>query len=408
MERDNRRRRKGLRRGAMVVGLVAATAIGLPAAAQEAEADTTETLENIEARLLGELGEADSAAAAVAPPSAQSQGTLNPDLSLIADFVIDLSPDGSTLEDGDRLRLREIEIGIQGAVDPYFRYDAFIAVEGEAVEIEEAYATTLALPAGLQVKLGRMLLPFGKVNLTHVPELDTIELPLVHQLWFGEEGLRSTGVWTSVLGAPLGFFQELSVLATNGAEVHGHDGEEDEDHAEDEAGKSLGDDLADRLYVAHLKNSFDLTEAANLELGASWSTGAVDEPERSRTNLYGLDAIWRWKPPQRATYRSAILQAEVAWRNEAGTGETLAGGFVFGQWQLGRRTYLGARYDVVEPIEEGEGTLQAGQVLVRFFPTEFSQLRLGYERQVPDEGDAIDRILFQTTFGLGPHRPHPY
>lgn len=377
-----------------------------------------ETVEEIEARLLGELGATDSTSMAETIPSKpQRTGSLNPDISVIADFLADLSPDEPTIGEDDRFQLREVEIGFQGAVDPYFRYDAFVAIHDDEVEIEEAYATTLGLPAGLQAKVGKMLLPFGKVNLTHIPELNTIDLPLVHQQYFGEEGLRSTGLWGSVIGAPLGFFQELSLLVTNGAEAeHGH-GEDEiigslvlaaEDEDEGQGGKDLFDDLADRLWMAHIKNSFDPSPASNLEIGLSWGTSAEDEPERVRTNLYGIDAIWRWKPPQLAKYRSAILQAEVVWRSEAGTGERWTGAFVFGQVQLSRRWYVGARYDSVEILEDPDATDRAGQIVIRFFPTEFSQLRFAYERREPEVGDGVDRLLFQTTFALGPHRPHAF
>jgi hypothetical protein len=376
--------------------------------------DTTDSLAEIEARLMGELGAADSAAA---PARGESGATLNPDISLIADFLVDLSPDESTLEDGDRYQIREVEIGIQGAVDPYFRYDAFLGLHGDGIELEEAYATTLALPASLQARLGRFLLPFGKVNLTHRAELPMFDYPLVHREFFGEEGLSSTGVWGSWIGAPLGFFQELSVVGAEGMEAHGHGEEEHAEAAhalrpaqeEEEAhGESLGDDLGDRLWLAHVKNSLDLTPASNLELGGSWATAVVEEEDaRARTNVYGIDVTWRWKPPQFAKYRSAILQAEAIWRNEAGPPETRFGAFGYAQWQLSRRWYVGARGDWVEPPAE-EGTLRGGQLLVKWFPTEFSQLRLAYERQDPEEGDALDRLIFQTTFALGPHRPHAF
>lgn len=391
--------------GALFAALAALPA---PARAQDpvprdtAAADTID-LDALEARLLGELGAEDSTRPAVPQPAAGGAASLNPDISLIADFVADLSPDAATLEGGDRFQLREVELGIQGSVDPYFRYDAFLAVHDGAIEVEEGYATTLGLPAGLQVKLGKFLVPFGKVNLTHRPELNTVDYPLLHQLYFGAEGLSSTGVWLSALGAPLGFFQEVSLLATNGAGEHAH---EEEEHAD--AGKSLFDDLADRLWVAHLKNFWTPSEATSLELGGSWASSATDEPQRLRTSFYGVDAIWRWKPPARATYRSAILQAEAAWRNASGPAESRFAAFLFGQWQLTRRTYVGARYDHAEPPDAAEGALRAGQVLLRYFPTEFSQLRLVYERQAPEDGDALDRLLFQTTFALGPHRPHAY
>jgi hypothetical protein len=372
-------------------------------------ADTTESLESIEARLLGELGAPDSAApgrAETAPGG--SAGSLNPDLSLIADFLVDLSPDEATLEDGERYQLREVEIGIQGAVDPYFRYDAFLGLHGDGIEVEEAYATTLSLPASLQARLGKFLMPFGKVNLTHRPELPMFDYPLVHREFFGEEGFSSTGVWGSWIGAPLGFYQELSIVGAEGMEPHAHGEEEPAAADGEDHGGSLADDLGDRLWLAHVKNSLDLSPASNLEVGASWATSIVEgEATRARTNLYGLDATFRWKPPQFAKYRSAILQAEAIWRDEAGIGETRAGGFAYAQWQLARRWHVGARADWVEPPED-EGTLAGGQLLVKWFPTEFSQLRLAYERQDPEEGEALDRLIFQTTFALGPHRPHAF
>ena len=381
-----------------------------------AAADTTETLAEIEARLLGELGAADSAAPVAEPARGGGAATLNPDIALIADFLVDLSPDEATLEDGERYQIREVELGVQGAVDPYFRYDAFLGLHGDGIEIEEAYATTLSLPASLQARLGKFLLPFGKVNLTHRAELQMFDYPMVHRAFFGEEGFSSTGLWGSWIGAPLGFFQELSIVGAEGMEAHEHGEEEhaQDAHApspaqEEEAhGGSLGDDLGDRLWLAHLKNSLDLTPASNLELGASWATAIVEEEEaRARTNVYGIDLTWRWKPPQFAKYRSAILQAEAIWRDEAGPAETRSGGFAYAQWQLSRRWHVGARGDWVESLEE-EGTLRGGQLLVKWFPTEFSQLRLAYERQTRDEGDALDRLIFQTTFALGPHRPHAF
>lgn len=385
--------------------------VRVPADTVASPADTTRTLEELEADLLEELGAADSAAApaGAAPPAAGPAGTLNPDISLITDFIADLSPEQSTLEGGDRFQLREVELGVQGAVDPYFRYDAFLALHEGEIEVEEGYATTLGLPAGLQARAGKFRLPFGKVNLTHRPELGTIDYPLLHQEFFGAEGLASTGVWLSVIGAPLGFFQELSLMATNGADAADHEEEDHEeaDHEESE-GKDLLDDLADRLWLAHLKNSWDPSPTSNIEAGASWGTSAVDAPERERTNLYGVDAIWRWKPPAQGKYRSAILQAEAAWRVAAGQDETRFGAFAFGQLQLSRRTYVGARYDYVEQPDEGGATRQAGQAILRFFPTEFSQLRLTYERQATEADEGLDRLLFQTTFALGPHRPHAY
>jgi hypothetical protein len=403
----------------IAIGVVLLLAAATTARAQEpqpARRDTTESADELERRLIEELGQADTTAPPQAPATPQAR-TLNPDISAIGDFLVDLSPDQATLEEGDRFQMREVELGIQGAVDPYFRYDVFIGAHAEEIEVEEAYATTLGLPAGVQVKLGKFHLPFGKVNLTHRPELHTIDYPLYVQEYFGAEGFSSTGVWGSLIGAPLGFFQEISLAVTNGAEAHAHEHAEEPPSEEVPAEpKGLLDDLGDRLFVGHFKNSIDLSEAANLELGGSAATSVDDEA--LRTSLYGIDLIWRWKPPQMAKYRSAILQAEVAWRDPE-DGETRLGAFAFGLWQLSRRSYIGARWDYVEHPEheehEGEeeeleevSSVKGGQVILRYFPTEFSQLRVTYERQVPDVGDALDRVLFQATFALVPHRPHAF
>ncbi len=391
----------------VVAALAATTTV---ARAQEpVPADTAESLEAIEARLLGELGAGDSTEPAAARPAmGGGAASLNPDISLIADFLVDLSPNEATLEGGERFQLREVEIGVQGAVDPYFRYDAFLGIHGEGIEIEEAYATTLSLPADLQARLGKFLLPFGKVNLTHRQELPMFDYPLVHREYFGEEGFSSTGLWGSWIGDPLGFFQELSIVGAEGIEAHEHGADAEEEPTEEESGRGLGEDLGDRLWLAHLKNSIDLSPASNLEIGASWATAVVKEDEvRARTGFLGVDVTWRWKPPQLSKYRSAILQAEAIWRDEAGPADARSGGFVYGQWQLGRRWYVGARLDRVEP-PESSGALKGGQLVVRWFPTEFSQLRLAYERQDPPAEKALDRLILQTTFALGPHRPHAF
>ena len=133
---------------------------------------------------------------------------LLPDISAVGDLVGDLSPKGSTQEGGERFSVREVEVAIQAAVDPYFRGDVFLGISDlEKISIEQAYLTATALPWGLEVRLGRYLMPIGKQNTTHRHDLHTIEYPYVIQRFFGAEGLRGTGVWVSKVFAPLGFYQ---------------------------------------------------------------------------------------------------------------------------------------------------------------------------------------------------------
>jgi hypothetical protein len=47
-------------------------------------------------------------------------------------------------------------------------------------------------------------------------------------------------------------------------------------------------------------------------------------------------------------------------------------------------------------------------VYLELFPSEFSKLVAGYEAVSPSGGTVTNRLLFQATFALGPHKPHPF
>jgi hypothetical protein len=375
---------------------------------------------------------------------------LLPDISLLGDLVADLSPDGSTLEDEGRFTIRELELGIQAAVDPYFRADAFLGVSDlEGIAIEEAYLSTLALPYGLQIRAGRWHLPVGKQNTTHRPELHTIEYPFVIQRFLGPEGGKGTGLWVSKLFAPFGFYQELQLLAMDRfpAEAHGHGHEDEhEEGLEVVPDEPVNEKLSGLGYGARLRNYWDLSQAANIELSASAVTGkstqgvfcvpagggdevACDGSPtgvNTRTGILAADFTFRWRPLQQGLYRSFILQTE--WMRQlnddtpplfdAPTGFDLEyegptrnfdGVYAFARYQLSRRTYLAGRYDWLEDPELDGVRLTAASGYLTFYPSEFSKLVAGFERVMPGAGlDAVNRILIQATFALGPHRPHPF
>lgn len=387
--------------------------------------------------------------------------SLNPDISVIGDFLVDLSPDQPQFtEDGNRFSLREVELGLQSAVDPFFRADVFLALHGGVLEVEEAYLTALSLPWELQARLGRFHLPMGKVNLTHRPELLTVEYPLVVRTYFGPEGFTGTGVGISRIFAPLGFFQEIQLFVLNGIESeghahdhgheHGHDGH---DHPEDDhldgliVGGPERTGLEQFALLAQLRQFHEFTPATNLELGVSAAVGSV---ERYRTanaagptsdpsapdvlrafptqRLYAAHAVVRWRPPARGLYRSFRWDVEAFGHD--GPESRVWGAFSQVQWQGGRRTYLGARMDAVQVPgfqevvrhgegehrhvhlyrEEGGGWRYASSGTLTFFPSEFSRFRFAVERTFGEDwkDGGLWRAVFQTTFAIGPHRPHPF
>lgn len=343
-----------------------------------------------------------------------------PDISAVGDLVGDLSPDGSTQEDQTRFGIREVEIALQATVDPYFRGDVFLGFsDAEGVHIEQAFMTTTALP-GLELRLGRVLMPFGKQNTTHRHDLHTIEYPWVIQRLLGEEGLKGTGLFASRVFAPFGFYQELLVAAVD------RYGEAPESLTPAEPANA---DLDGLTFSARLRNYWDLTPAANLELSGSVLTAKVETPfdfglpdvnaVATRQSLFAGDVTFRWRPLQQGLYRSFIAQAEYYHqRNErsgdprfGGPNRDFSGAYGFARWQLTRRTFIAARYDWLQDPELGGETLTAGSGYFQVFPSEFSKLTLAYERLMPAAATGLEktnRILLQASFAIGPHKPHPF
>lgn len=388
--------------------------------------------------------ELEAAAAAGQSPSGQAprQGAANPrllpDISAVGDLIADLSPKGSTMEDGTRFGIREIEIALQAAVDPTFRGDVFIGFsDAEGVAIEQAFLTASALPFGLEARLGRFLMPVGKENTTHRHDLHTLEYSHVTQRFFGEEGLKGTGVSLSKVLAPFGFYQELLVTAVD-AFGGGHGHEDEAEEPEPEPAAPANEEIDGLGYSARFRNYWDLSQAANIELAFSGVTGRRPQaielipggPDgaptgvNARQSVIGADVTYRWRPLQQGLFRSFLLRAEVMRQlNErdpdlgdlagthtyAGPTRDFDGAYVFARYQLARRWFVGARADWLEDPETDGETLRAGSGYLQFYPSEFSKLVAGFEHLRPGGGgDGVNRLILQATFALGPHKPHPF
>jgi hypothetical protein len=364
-------------------------------------------------------------------PQGQASTRLLPDISVVGDLIADLSPDGTTQEDGARFSVREIELALQAAVDPTFRGDVFIGFnDAEGVHVEQAFLTATSLPWHLEARLGRFLAPFGKQNTTHRHDLHTVDYSLVGQRLLGEEGLRGTGIYLARSAAPLGFFQELIVTATEGLGEAGHGHEEGE--VEPVLEEPINKDLDGLAYSARLRNYWDLSNAANLEVSGTVLTGKRVRP--AVTSINGIDAVamrqttfggdvtFRWRPPQQGLYKSFIAQAEfMSQQNDNVDPSTIpaseltpshednySGFYVFGRYQISRRGYVGARFDAVDDPEFlGERT-NAVSGYWQFYPSEFSKIVAKLERVSPQSFQSFNRFLLQATFALGPHRPHPF
>ncbi len=254
----------------------------------------------------------------------------------------------STLQSGGHdpkqrgFTLGQAEISLAGAIDPYFTGEAHVLTAvnpstGEtAVELEEAFLTSSALPYGLQLEVGHFLTEFGQINPQHPHAWDWVDQPVVNSRMFGGDGMRQAGFRASWL-PPTPWFSEFHIGVQNAdgaamasflggelAHSHGdehdeHMDEEEDDHAEGEDNHAEEEDdhaegiqgngiagrpivaqdvrgFGDFVYLTRWKNSFGFTDEVTAVFGLSGLYGPNATGREANTWLYGLDMKWRWRP----------------------------------------------------------------------------------------------------------------
>jgi hypothetical protein len=332
--------------------------------------------------------------AALGGAGSSAAKALNPDISVIGNFI---SVAGHNPEQpSPSLQMHESEIGLQAILDPYARGDFFLSFGEEGANLEEGYITFTALPAGFVAKAGKMRTAFGKLNALHNHVLPWIDRPLATiSLEGGEEGMSDAGFSIQrILPAPKGIFLEATgqLFRGNSADVF------------------TAANKTDLSQVARIRGYKDLTESTNLDLGFSYARGHNDLGSSFLTHLYGIDATVRWKPLRRAIYRSFTLRSEFIWsRRREITGEQRAFGFYSSfDYQLGRRWFLGGRYDRSDRSRFADLTDEGGSLVLTYGPSEFSQVRGQYRFTHYANNVDAHELLMQVQFSLGAHGAHPF
>ena len=335
------------------------------------------------------------------PTPAAASNVFNPSTAVIGNF---LGASGrNTVNPAPALQMPESEVSFQAAVDPYARADFFMAFGEEGVDLEEGFITFPTLPGGLLARVGKMRSAFGKVNTLHTHVLPWTDRPLVTANLLGdEEGITDAGMSVAKLIPNPWFFLEATGQVFRG-------------DSEDVFQSSRRGDLS---YVGHLRGYQDLNESTNIDLGASFAHGhnasGLDaegvDVGRFTTNLFGVDATFRWKPLQRAIYRSFLGRSELVWsrRDQPGGLQRAFGWYLSGDYQFARRWFAGARYDRSDRAADAS-LMDSGQsLLLTFKPTEFSLVRGQYRRTRYGIGETANEFLFQFLFAIGAHGAHPF
>ena len=327
--------------------------------------------------------------------------------------------------------VQNVELTIGAAVDPYFDAQAnfifLIDADGETVvELEEAYLTTRALPYGLQFKAGQFYTEFGRQNKLHPHSWSFVDQPLILSRFFGPDSLRSQGARLSWL-MPTDWYSELTFAMQNasgetvtsflfgpGEEVGGHT-------LTDRSARNF----SDLLYSARWMNGLDLTDSISANIGVSALWGPNASGRDTNTRIFGADFYAKWQPAvtQRG-FPFVSLHTEVLQRRyEAGdaldpTRETLKDWGMFSQalwgfkpgWVAGLRwEYAGAKGNTaLDPLRDTRKRLSPN---LTWYPTEFSKLRLQYNRDwfqhLPGTPTA-SALWLQIEFSLGSHTAHVF
>jgi hypothetical protein len=300
------------------------------------------------------------------------------------------------------MQMREAEASFQAIVDPYARADVFLSFGEAGVNLEEGYITFPALPGGLLMKAGKLRANFGKVNTFHTHTMSWADRPLMTtNLVGGEDGLSDAGFSVArLIPNPWTFLEVTGQVFRGDSEALFH--------------SSKRGDLS---YVGHVRGYHDITESSNIDLGTSYArghndSGVVDGVDVGRfvTDLFGIDATFRWRPLQRAIYRSFIGRSEMTWsrRHQPVGLQSAFGYYVSGDYQFARRWFGGARYDRSDRAAAQDLFDRGASLIVTYWPSEFSQVRGQYRRTLYAEGPSADELLFQFQFSIGAHGAHPF
>ncbi|MBL7995384.1 hypothetical protein JNM05_08430 [bacterium] len=320
-------------------------------------------------------------------PALFAQSSLNPDISVIPDFRMFTTTEKDVPEKNRiNFSLEEIEMAIQAPLNPYARADVYIAFandESAPVDIEEAYFTIQkGLPWNLNVKGGKFLVDFSKLNTVHPHIYPFVFRPLYQQNFFGEEGLKDVGIELNTLLPTGEIYTKLSGTMSAGDELDG--------------------DRKNLFYSSRISSFFQLSDLTALETGVGGATGVYDTTSK-RFKWINADIKFKWKKDQ---YTSFTLWTEglLSQFNGAKT----YGGYIAGNYQFKRRFEIGGKFDLSQSIDSKDKThLISGNF--NFLPVEETLVfRLVFSNTKTANKKSFNTILMQTVFSLGPHKAHAF
>ena len=354
------------------------------------------------------------------------------------------TPNLNTLEVGDHdpqqrgFNARNVELALDGAVDPFFEGFANIVFKLDnnnqtQVEVEEAFGQTTTLPYGLQMKAGQFFTQFGRINPTHPHTWDFVDAPLVQGLLLGPDGLRGVGAQLAWV-IPTPFYAQALLALQNGQGGTGYSFRNPGDSGtffERTTINRQTDGLTDLVITPRLEASVDLSSTQTILGGVSAAFGSNDTGYNTSTQIYGVDLFYKWKPADaEGGWPFVKWQSEAMVRRyEAGQGldnlypvaETFHDWGAYSQivWGFYKGWAAGLRGDYVhmessdvtnDPQRQSRSRITTD---LTWYPSEFSKFRLQYNFDMLQSNAFLPSRDEQSVFlmyeiALGAHGAHKF
>ena len=182
----------------------------------------------------------------------------------------------------------------------------------------------------------------------------------------------------------------------------------------------------DLLFVPRLQSSFDLTDQQTLLVGTSAAFGPNDTGEHTTTQIYSVDAYWKWKPANaHAGFPFVSVQTEGLYQIFDAGSDPTAGlssatlrdwGFysqvLYGfqpRWVAGLRgEYVNGNDASADPNDVFRGERTRISPGLTFYPSEFSKIRLQYNYDHGHDFGDEHSVWLQFEFLLGAHGAHKF
>jgi len=333
----------------------------------------------------------------------RQQSALNPNISVGGDFFAAVGKSETALNKTPseyawgtgNVFLREIEVSVQSALDPFSRGKVFFSFGQEGVAVEEGYVQWLNMPLNCSLRAGAIKSEFGKLNRYHDHALPQFDRPNVLVNFFGNSCLGGFGMsWNFLIPTRIAHVNELDVEFFKGGNNLSFT---------DEGDKNL-------IMVSHLKNYWDFSRSTYAEFGLSAAYGKNDPSEYYTSFIAGSDLTVKWVPPSRSKYEGITWRTEVLYsRRASAAGDINAWGmYSYLKRRLGPSWLVSGRFDYSQLPYESSRNEKGFTLAFDWWQSEFVFFRgqVTYVDRNFDEGDV--RFILQTNWAMGPHKHEIY